>query len=111
MSALDRLMTAASSGITPSDSSKSTLDPSSKVVKRFSELEKRREKSSVANVFLSKEKQQAYTMAPYDFFLENSDCVAMHNHEHPALQEFCKMVGMPPLNRKVSFLPLCNIGY
>ena len=45
MSALDRLMTAASSGITPSDSSESTVDPGSKVAKRFSELEKRREKA------------------------------------------------------------------
>ena len=58
--------------------------------------------SSVADVFLSKEKQEAYTLALYDFFLENSDCVAMHACEHPALQKFRKMVGMPPLNRKVS---------
>ena len=195
MSALDRLMTAASSGVAPSDSSQTTSDPGSKVAKRFSELEKRREKalkdtrgtarwwkfftvvctcdkdtdeitavhlqcslcdmqlsatnesriatshlknaacskvktdpeaaavvakafiksaesasgqhdpdeqealaqlqskkrkassqSSVADVFLSKEKQQAYTMALYDFFLENSDCVAMQACEHPALK-------------------------
>ena len=45
LSALDRLMTAASSGITPSDSSESTVDPGSKVAKRFSELEKRRAKA------------------------------------------------------------------
>ena len=35
------------------------------------------------------------------FFLEASDCVAMHSCEHPALKRFCKMIGIPPLNRKV----------
>ena len=37
-------MTAASSGAAPSDSSQTSGDAASKVVKRFSELEKRREK-------------------------------------------------------------------
>ena len=187
MSALDRLMSAASNGAAPSESSQTSGDIASKVEKRFSELKRRREKalkdtkgtarwwkfftivctrdkdtddmtavhlqcslcntklsatnesriasshlknaacskvktdpetaavvaqafiksavsasdqhdpdeqealaqlqnkkrkassqSSVADVFLSKEKQEAYTMALYDFFLENSDCVAMH---------------------------------
>ena len=45
MSALDRLMTAASSGVAPSDSSQKSGDAASKVAKRFSELDKRREKA------------------------------------------------------------------
>ena len=51
---------------------------------------------SVADVFRSKEKQKAYTSALYDFFLKNSNCVAMHACEHPALQKFCNMIGIKP---------------
>lgn len=56
---------------------------------------------SVRDIYLSKEKQEELTMALYDFFLESSDRVAMHACEHPALKRFCKLVGLPPLNRKV----------
>lgn len=62
---------------------------------------KRKAQPSVADVYLSQDKQNALSTAFYDFFLEASDCVAMHSCEHPAVKRFCKMVGIPPLNRKV----------
>ena len=77
------------------------LDEQEALTQLQSKKRKASSQPSVADVFLSKEKQEAYTSALYDFFLENSDCVAMHACEHPALQRFCKMVGIKPLNRKV----------
>ncbi|DBA90095.1 TPA: hypothetical protein ACH3X1_003414 [Trebouxia sp. C0004] len=66
---------------------------------------------SVAEVFLSKEKQVLLTMALYDFFLENSDCVAMHACEHPSLQRFCSLAGIKPLNRKRLAGPVLDKKY
>ena len=61
----------------------------------------------IKDVYTSKEKQEDLTMALYDFFLESSDCVAVHVCEHPALKNFCKLAGLPPLNRKVSIFDAC----
>ena len=61
----------------------------------------------IKDVYLSKEKQDNLTMALYDFFLESSDCVALHVCEHTALQKFCALAGLPPLNRKVSVFDAC----
>ena len=49
------------------------------------DLKRKAAQPLVKDVYLSKQKQDDLTMALYDFFLESSDCVAMHVCEHPAL--------------------------
>ena len=61
----------------------------------------------IKDVFLTKGKQEELTMSLYDFSLESSDCVAMHVCEHPAMRKFCKLAGLPLLNRKVSISDTC----
>ena len=73
------------------------------------QLDKKRKANQplIKDVYLSKEKQEDLAMALYDFFLECSDCVAMHVCEHPSLKRFCSKAGLPPLNRKVSISKAC----
>ncbi|DBA88049.1 TPA: hypothetical protein ACH3X1_005030 [Trebouxia sp. C0004] len=92
------------------DAAPEQKDPDDKEV--LAQLQHKKRKTSgqpsVAEVFLSKEKQVLLTMALYDFFLENSDCVAMHACEHPSLQRFCSLAGIKPLNRKFALQRLAG---
>lgn len=91
------------------DSAASETAPDVTEEEALQQLDRKRKASQplIKDVYLSKEKQEDLTMALYDFFLESSDCVAMHVCEHPALKKFCKLAGLPPLNRKVSIFDAC----
>ncbi|DBB00961.1 TPA: hypothetical protein ACH3X1_000874 [Trebouxia sp. C0004] len=95
------------------DAAPEQQDPDDKEV--LAQLQHRKRKTSgqpsVAEVFLSKEKQVLLTMALYDLFLERSDCVAMHACEHPSLQRFCSLAGIKPLNRKRLAGPVLDKKY
>lgn len=66
-----------------------------------SKKRKRSDQPSIAESFVSEAKQKKLTEKLIDFFLENSDCVAMHACEHPAMQDLCRLIGINELKRKV----------
>ena len=87
--------------ITEADAAPEPADEDEQQTLQQVQNKKRKAQPSLADVYLSQDKQNALSAAIYDFFLEASDCVAMHSCEHPALKRFCKIIGIPPLNRKV----------
>ena len=75
-----------------------SLDEQESSAQLQNKKQKASSQSSVADVFLSKEKQEAYTMARYDFFLYNPAMLAC---EH--LVTACQEVGSStqPLTQKL----------
>ena len=84
-------------------------DTDSQLLQRLaSKKRKASDQPSVAESFVSEAKQKQLTEKFYDFFLENSDCVAMHACEHPAMQALCRLIGINGLKRKVKSLNRCQ---
>lgn len=50
----------------------------------------------VCDTYLSKEKQEELTMALYDFFLETSDCVAVHASSFENILPACWLSALEP---------------
>lgn len=67
--------------------------------------------SCLETFYLSMDKQKELTQTLYDFFLEASDCVAMHACEHPSLKRLCVQIGIKPLNRKALAGPVLERKY